>query len=149
MLDLDDFRADDTIEPLSVGLLHFLSCHKVQDDGGCGKTSLIDRRYQDIISCISKNLTNPDLTSHRVAGMCGISPRHLCKVLRSKHTTYSQIVWRLRLQQARIWLADPSLREHGVQEIAYMAGFKSCTHFSRAFKAIYGLTPKSCRQNLQ
>ncbi len=106
---------------------------------------LFDKRLADIESYILRNLTDPELCYDTVALRCGISPRYLCHVLKANNTSFSELVWMQRLPKAREWLASTHLCAFPIHEIAFMAGFKSAAHFSRMFKATYGITPKEYR----
>lgn len=109
------------------------------------RQTLVDRRLSDIENYIMMNITDPDLCFDKVAANCGISPRYLCYVLKANNTSFSELLWQNRLPKARDWLIAPRTREHPIHEIAYMSGFKSAAHFSRMFKAAYGLPPREFR----
>jgi len=54
-----------------------------------------------------------------------------------------------RLDRAREQLLDPQRRGTTVAETAYHCGFASPSHFSRAFKQRFGITPTQLqRQSL-
>lgn len=110
-------------------------------------SSLIDRRFADIQSCIQKYVTCTDLTFDRVASYCGISPRYLCYVMKANNTSFSELLWSLRLPKARDWLRAEAFRRYPIHKIAHMAGFKSAAHFSRMFKAAYRISPKEFRES--
>jgi AraC-like DNA-binding protein len=42
-------------------------------------------------------------------------------------------------------LADPAERDRSVSEIAYHWGFNDAAHFSRTFKARFGMSPRDAR----
>jgi AraC-like DNA-binding protein len=112
------------------------------------RVRLFDKRLADIESYIMRNLTDPELCYDTVALRCGISPRYLCHVLKANNTSFSELVWMQRLPKAREWLASKQLSTFPIHEIAFMAGFKSAAHFSRMFKATYGVTPKEYRTQM-
>ena len=112
---------------------------------GHARSRILDQRINDITEDIVKNLTDPELTYIDVAHNCGISPRYLCYVLKASGTSFSKILWSHRLPKAREWLTSPALQSYPIQEIAFMAGFKSAAHFSRMFKSNYGCSPKDFR----
>lgn len=113
------------------------------------RQKIIDLRLADIKTYIMKNLTDPDLSYDQVAAKCGISPRYLCYLLKADDTSFSKLVWSQRLPKARDWLVAHEWQEYPIQEIAFMAGFKSAAHFSRMFKSAYGCSPKEYRARLQ
>lgn len=110
---------------------------------------VVEKRFADILACIQKQLTSPDLTFGKVAAQCGISQRYLCYILSANNTSFSDLVWSQRLNKARDWLASGALRGYPIHKIACMAGFKSAAHFSRVFKATYGCSPKEYRARCQ
>jgi AraC family transcriptional regulator, positive regulator of tynA and feaB len=109
------------------------------------RMGLVDRRLHDIEKYILMNLTDPDLCYDKVAACCGISPRYLCYLLKSRNTSFSDLVWKNRLPKARDGLIAPSTRSEPINQIAYMCGFKSAAHFSRMFKSAYGCSPRAYR----
>jgi AraC family transcriptional activator of tynA and feaB len=114
-------------------------------EGSGRRQRVVDKRLADIEGYIMKHLTDPDLSYEEVAAKCGISPRYLCYVLKANNTSFSTLLWGQRLPKARDWLAAPALEDYPIQEIAFMAGFKSAAHFSRMFKGNYGCSPKDYR----
>lgn len=111
------------------------------------RQKLVDRRLADIENYIKMNLADPDLSYDKVAVSCGISPRYLCFLLKAHNTSFSELVWQNRLPKARDWLVSPKTRDYPIHEIAYMSGFKSAAHFSRMFRATYGMPPREYRSS--
>jgi AraC family transcriptional regulator, positive regulator of tynA and feaB len=109
------------------------------------RQKLVDRRLADIENYIKMNLGDPELSYDKVAVSCGISPRYLCFLLKANNTSFSELVWNNRLPRARDWLVSPKTKDYPIHEIAYMSGFKSAAHFSRMFKAAYGIPPREYR----
>jgi AraC family transcriptional regulator, glycine betaine-responsive activator len=78
-----------------------------------------------------------------MARLAGVSPRHLDRLFAdhlgaSFQTTYH----RIRLDHARRLLEQSPL---SISELAFATGFSGASHFSRAFKDHFGMTPKSAR----
>ena len=59
------------------------------------------------------------------------------------HQSFTEIVRDIRMNRAEEYLTNSSLRVH---EIAGMVGYSSVDHFSRAFKALYGVSPQGYRR---
>lgn len=94
---------------------------------------------------IRANLTDPDLGPGEIAAAHGLSLRHLHRLFRAEGVSVSDWLRDRRLELAHGWLTDPSLARRTVTEIAYRAGFKDGSHFSRLFRARYGAAPRDVR----
>ncbi|MCW1385021.1 AraC family transcriptional regulator [Novosphingobium sp. KCTC 2891] len=146
ILDYGDRLGDHAARHLVGGLLESIADHLRSSKMEMPRRQkLVDRRLADIENYIMMNLTDPDLSYDKVAANCGISPRYLCYLLKANNTSFSELVWKNRLPKARDWLLSPKTRDHPIHEIAYMSGFKSAAHFSRMFKAAYGIPPREFR----
>lgn len=133
-------------EPLVAAFLETLS-ERVREITDCRtpRERNSNMRLSDIRAYIMRNLTDPDLNYEDVAAQCGISTRYLYYLLKADNTTFSKLVWSQRLEKAKEWLGSPDLSSHAICEIAFMAGFKDAAHFSRIFKANFGVSPKQYR----
>jgi AraC family transcriptional activator of tynA and feaB len=107
--------------------------------------TLGERRLNDILTYIEKQLSNPDLTASAVASGCGISTRYLCSILKSHDKCFSEVLWNSRLDKTKTWLTNENMCHLPVGKIGYMAGFKSAAHFSRTFKRTTNMTPGDFR----
>lgn len=84
---------------------------------------------------------NQSMTIARVAEEVGVHPFHLSRVFRRFHRlTIGEYVKRLRVQFACGELSKP---ERQLAAVAFEAGFADQSHFTRAFKEVTGMTPKS------
>jgi AraC-like DNA-binding protein len=115
------------------------------DEATPARQTIADRRLQDVLRFIEIHLSDPQLSTVMVAKGCGISPRYLSFLLRLKGTSFSELVWEQRLEQARDWLSTSDPRDISISEIAYGVGFKSPAHFSRMFKRVFGINPREFR----
>jgi AraC-like DNA-binding protein len=100
---------------------------------------------QRIRAFIDRQLSNPDLTCELIAGYHGISERYLRKLFEGSNESVSELIWKRRLDQAKRDLIDPLLSHIPITSIGYDVGFKNSAHFSRAFKARFGVTPGEFR----
>lgn len=110
---------------------------------GLGVSKILIR--QRIRAYIEEQLANPDLSCESIAAHHGISERYLRKLFEGSPETVSEWIWRRRLDQAKRDLVDPLLRQTPITSIGYEVGFKDSAHFSRAFKARFGVTPREFR----
>lgn len=141
-----DRIGDKTADLLSRSLLEATADH-LRNSGISlpRRQNLVDRRLADIENYIKMNLADPELSYDKVAVSCGISPRYLCFLLKANNTSFSEQVWKNRMPKARDALISSKTRDYPIHEIAYMSGFKSAAHFSRMFKATYGVPPREYR----
>ncbi|TQJ56905.1 MULTISPECIES: helix-turn-helix domain-containing protein [Streptomyces] len=89
---------------------------------------------------IELHLADPDLSPDSIASAHHISVRYLHKLFQSEGVTVSQWVRQRRLEacQKELGLASRHLT---VAAVARRWGFASHSHFSRAFRAAYGVPP--------
>ncbi len=80
-----------------------------------------------------------------LAEQAGVSSRTLQRFLKSRSTRFNDL-----LDEARFKLALPLLEDRSVAitDIALELGYANLSHFSRAFKRITGMSPKTYRQLL-
>lgn len=103
-------------------------------------------RVRAALAFIEMNLADGDLTADQVARAQGISRRRLDQVLRrALGVSVTAHVWNRRLEQAAADLIDPRYQTQTVSQIAFGTGFEDAAHFSRAFKARFGRTPRDWR----
>ncbi|MEU5609016.1 helix-turn-helix domain-containing protein [Streptomyces sparsogenes] len=89
---------------------------------------------------IEQHLSDPDLSPESIARAHHISVRYLHKLFRDEGTTVGRWVRHRRLEECQREL----VRAKGRRTIAAVArrwGFISPTHFSRVFRATYGMSP--------
>jgi len=76
-----------------------------------------------------------------------VSREHLCRLFTASFGCGPiEVTRRLRLQRAGTLMARSNL---SLKEIAYRIGFSSPYHFSRAFRAVYGMAPSHMRGPLR
>ncbi|WP_172385884.1 helix-turn-helix domain-containing protein [Streptomyces sp. MNP-20] len=89
---------------------------------------------------IEEHLMDPGLSPESIARAHHISVRYLHKLFQNDGTTVSQWVRRRRLESCRIELGR-SHRRFTMAAVAHRWGFSSPSHFSRAFRGAYGMSP--------
>jgi AraC-like DNA-binding protein len=75
-----------------------------------------------------------------------ISTRYLHKIFEGEQTTVSEWIRHRRLERCRRDLLDPTLRHESILSIATRWGLTSSAHFSRAYRARYGIAPSAERR---
>jgi AraC family transcriptional regulator, positive regulator of tynA and feaB len=132
-------------EPLALGFLRLIAEHVDRSPHRRQRQTCAERHRASIEEYVMKHLTDSTLTYDKVATNCGISPRYLSYLLKAGDTSFSELLWSRRLAKATEWLVSEAMRHRMIQEIAFMAGFKSAAHFSRMFRAERGCSPKEFR----
>ncbi|CAA0109019.1 Transcriptional activator NphR [Starkeya nomas] len=93
---------------------------------------------------IDERLLDPALASEEIAAAFGISTRKLYYLFEA-HGGVASYVTRGRLQRARKMLADPAQQGRSIADIAELHGFAYRTNFVRAFRKLFGITPREVR----
>ena len=98
-------------------------------------------RVNRAIDHVTRNLAEP-LQLEKVARVASFSPYHFHRVFRSvMGETLKDFVLRLRLERAVFLMARA--KRLRLTDIALECGFAASSDFSRAFKARYGVSPRS------
>lgn len=94
---------------------------------------------------IEDNLYDPELGPETVAAANHVSVGYLHKLFRSEGTSVSRMIRERRLEKCRRDLVAPASRAKAVSAIGAHWGFLDAAHFSRIFKATYGVSPREYR----
>ncbi|MFF0387497.1 helix-turn-helix domain-containing protein [Kitasatospora sp. NPDC004615] len=94
---------------------------------------------------VDAHLGRPDLGPESVARALRISVRYLHRLFEDEELTVTRLI-----QQRRVEACARTLERHGpfgptLAEVARRHGFASASHFSRAFRTAYGVTPSEWR----
>ncbi|MFF0164093.1 helix-turn-helix domain-containing protein [Streptomyces sp. NPDC005263] len=98
---------------------------------------------------IQQHLADPGITPAAIAAAHQISVRYLHRLHQGQATTIADGIRRSRLQRIHRDLADPRLGARSISSIAARWGLPEPTSLSRAFKTLYGITPRDHRQQSQ
>jgi AraC-like DNA-binding protein len=106
-----------------------------------------DRMLQlRIHAFIEQHLGEVDLDPGIVAAAHHISLRQLHRLFETQNTTVAAWIRRRRLERCRKDLADPALHAVAVGAVGARWGLVESAHFSRLFRAAYGLAPTEFRR---
>jgi AraC-like DNA-binding protein len=94
---------------------------------------------------IEERLGDPDLSPGEIAAAHHVSVRYLYKVFETQQTSVAGWIRARRLERCRRDLLDPTLQVRPVSAIAARWGLTNAAHFSRAFRAAYGVPPVEYR----
>jgi AraC family transcriptional regulator, positive regulator of tynA and feaB len=96
-------------------------------------------------SVIEAQLGNPDLRPSAVAASAGVGVRYANDLLSQEGSSIERYIQHRRLERCRRALEDPKQARRMIGEIAFAWGFSDLSHFTRRFRAAYGLTPSDWR----
>ena len=99
----------------------------------------------NIKAAVRINPGDPDHTPQQAAAKAGISVRLLHKLFAENGESFGRWLLAERLQAAAKMLRSPDYRQAGIAGIAFDNGFADQSHFGRAFKTKYKLTPRQYR----
>jgi len=118
----------------------------------CGRPTELSARAHlrdQIHGYIAANLRDPELSIDGLAAAFGCSKRNLHKAFAGAGDTISAVILQQRLEHCRRDLADPRRADQSITDLAFSWGFNSATHFSRAFKDAYQLSPLAYRLSMR
>jgi AraC-like DNA-binding protein len=98
-------------------------------------------------AAIEARLPDPDLKPAAVAAAVGISVRYANDLLSQEGTSVERYILNRRLERCRQALEDGAQAQRLIGEIAFSWGFSDLSHFSRRFRAAYGMTPGDYRRH--
>jgi AraC family transcriptional regulator, positive regulator of tynA and feaB len=101
---------------------------------------------QQVRRFVRDHLADPTLCVEKIGAGVGISPSYLFELFSDESLTLMRWVRAERLARCRRELADPALRHRSIAQVAQSWGFGDMTHFSRSFRDIFGVSPRSYRQ---
>ena len=96
---------------------------------------------------IADRLHDPDLAPARIAAAHGMSVRQLHRVFEGNGSTVERWIWEQRLLRCHRALLKPG--SGSVSQVAFQWGFSDAAHFSRAFRAQFGVTPRQLRSAMK
>ena len=108
---------------------------------GAGPDLLTER----VLGYMEQRLADPGLSPEGIAAVHRISRRYLYKLLAAQGHTVSGWIREQRLARCRRDLTDPALDHLPVGAVGGRWGFADPAHFSHAFKAAYGMSPREAR----
>ena len=103
---------------------------------------LKDFYIREAISFIEQNYSHP-ITVEDIAVFCNLNRSYLGKIFRDElNKTPQQFLIYYRMNRAAELL---KFSETSVGEIGKLVGYPNQLHFSRAFKNVYGISPRQWR----
>lgn len=117
-------------------------CAQSKQIKGQRRNELIDH----IQEFIEENYTNPDLGLGSISIAFGISEGYVSSLFKKQtQIGFNEYVEKIRMGKAIDLLKEDNERRESIETIAVKVGYNSVQSFRRAFKRVYGTTPKNYR----
>jgi AraC-like DNA-binding protein len=143
--DLEELT-DEHIRPVEIALSEFVISSLAESSAmSCFDAAGASNFYR-ISQAIELMLGDGDLTLHHVADRQHVSARYIQKLFQQAGMSFSQYLRRRRLEHCHADLASAAHRNLSISDICFRWGFNDAAHFSRSFRADYGMTPRAFRQ---
>jgi AraC-like DNA-binding protein len=115
--------------------------------GGVPSHSTIHRStlFHRAKTFIDEHLEDWGLSLAKVAAAVGVSTRYLSGLLAEGGFSYQRYVLEQRLCHSAKKLVDPRLVHLTIEQVARECSFGNSAHFSRAFRARFGMSPREYR----
>lgn len=105
-------------------------------------SKMSDYYIKEAINFIEQNFQN-NISIEEIAGVCGINRSYFGKIFRnSVGRSPQEFLMNYRMVKARELLKLTSL---SIAEVGSAVGYENQLHFSRAFKGVYGVSPREWR----
>jgi AraC-like DNA-binding protein len=111
------------------------------------ETAVRNAWFVRIRNHIDNHLSDPELSRTTIAVALGVSVRHLADIFGAGGLSVSAYIWERRLHKCCLALRDPAQNGRSISNIAFGWGFNDMSHFSRAFRNRYGVSPKEFREH--
>lgn len=112
-----------------------------EEEDGSTRSHLLPR----IREHINRNLVDPDLSPESIARAHRISVRYLHRLFEGEGTTVGRLIQKRRLEECGRELSRRGGTAPTVSAVAQRWGFVNPAHFSRSFRAAYGVSPRDWR----
>jgi AraC-like DNA-binding protein len=142
---LDDASLDGAASRLAVRHLHDLAALALEPSGrhlpepsGIGGARLALVKQEMV-----RNLTDPELDIAAVARRQCVTPRYIQRLFEREGATFGKFLRDARLELARAGLETGDARS--IATLAFDCGFGDLSHFNKAFRRRFGMTPSDVR----
>ncbi len=146
--DADVLSADPGAEALGTGTIALLRAliTSAADMDAWARPAAAESLLHRILAYTRAHLRDPGLSADRIASAHGISVRALYGLFAKGGLSLEQWIIEQRLEGACAALVSPHTRTRTIEHIAHSWGFSTPNHFTRRFKAAYGVTPRQWRE---
>lgn len=143
LTDADSALTETAMSGLSENLCNLVALASIEE-------TAIDRmgpelQLEAILAFCRRNLHDTDLSPQRVADQLRMSVRTLHWRFKQTGQSFGRWVRENRLDGCAAALRDPNQRGRNISDIAFNWGFNDLSHFNKAFRARFNMTPREWR----
>lgn len=110
--------------------------------------SLRAARRSQVLRFVDANICNPQLSPTWIAEQLDMSLRYLHSLFEDQERSLGETILARRLARCHEAIADEHNVGRSITEIAFRFGFSSSSHFSRAFRRMFGYAPSELRRRV-
>lgn len=103
-------------------------------------------QLEAMLAFCRRQLADPDLSPAAIAAQFGVSVRTVHARFEKSGRSFRRWALENRLEACGKALRDPAQRGSSISEIAYRWGFNDLSHFTKSFRAQFGLSPREWRR---
>ncbi|MET9692621.1 helix-turn-helix domain-containing protein [Streptomyces sp. NPDC006514] len=129
----------------AIALLESLAAEHSGRQGPTAEAAQLSLSRQ-IHAFINEHLPDPGLSPDSIARAHHVSVRYLHKLFQHEGTSVQRWIQQRRLEEARRELSKPGRAVVTIASVAHRWGFVDAAHFSRSFRAAYGMPPREWRE---
>ena len=105
----------------------------------------IELNLRKIVYYMEAHFSDPDISLESLAGSVNFSASYISALLKKKlNTSFVKMLTEMRMEKAKILLADPALK---IIDVAERLGYSDSYYFSHCFKKYVGLSPREFKNN--
>ncbi|MBJ6124845.1 helix-turn-helix domain-containing protein [Microvirga splendida] len=104
-----------------------------------------DVQLEEVLAFSRRHLSDPELSPGMIAAHCRISVRTVHLRFERIGQTFGRWLVDNRLEACQRDLREPRQLGSAISEIAYRWGFSDLSHFNKAFRSKFGMTPREWR----
>jgi len=132
------------LEQPTLELVRLLLTRRVADEP-VGRAAAAESLATRVEEHVRAHLDDPDLSARTVAAAFSISERYVYAILARRGIDLGESVRARRLERAARLLEDSRCAGWTIAAVALRCGFSDHAHFSRTFRARFGVTPSEWR----
>ena len=140
--DIADGEAADTLAVAATELARALLAN-ASEDSRYHADAVRQTEFTRVRRHVRRHLSDPLLNADLIAANTGITPRRLYALCRENGIRLEQWIIQQRLNRSIAMLSHPGIDPPSIRSVASSCGFADPSHFTRRFRAAFGVTPRA------